>query len=262
MMKKSSLIAVAMAATTMATATTVYAEDTSSYSLTSNVGIFSQYVFRGITYSDRRPALQGGFDFAHNSGWYAGVWGSSLEEGDNAGNSLEVDLYGGYTHQFTDDLGIDVGLLQFYYPDHKKYNGENFDTTEAHIAMTWKWFTAKYNRTLTDWGGVNNHSAGIDGYANGDTKGTEYYQLDFNYGLPMDINLTMHVGRLDVPHYSAFNYTDYLIGVSKSFAIGHTDGWTVGVNYTDTNADKAWWTSVSGKNRGDSQWIAYLSRSF
>ena len=261
-MKKSILLLAMVSAGTMGVTGLARADDSQSYTLSSNIGIFSQYVFRGITYSDRRPALQGGFDYANNNGWYAGVWGSSLEEGDNAGNSLEVDLYGGYSHQFTDDFSMSAGLLQFYYPDHKKYNGESFDTTEANISATWKWFTAKYNRTLTDWGGVNNHSAGIDGYANGNTKGTQYYQLDFNYTLPMDVNFTAHVGREDVTHYSQFNYTDYMVGVSKTFSVGNTDGWTVGVNYTDTNASKAWWTGTSGHNRGDSQWIAYLSRSF
>ncbi|GAB4296074.1 MAG: TorF family putative porin [Methylophaga sp.] len=259
---KKLLMTMAMAGSALGATTALHAEEVSPHSLTANVGMFSQYVFRGITYSDERMALQGGFDYAHASGWYAGVWGSSLEEDDNAGNSLEVDFYGGYYHEFTDDFAVDVGLLQFYYPDHKKYNGENIDTTEAYVAATWKWFTAKYSRTLTDWGGVNNKSAGIDGYANGDTKGTGYYELNFNYGLPMDINLTMHVGRLDVENYSEFDYTDYMVGLSKDFSVNGSEGWTVGVNYTDTNADKDWWAGVDGDNRGDNQFIAYISRTF
>lgn len=259
---KKTVLMVAMAAASMFSATNTLAEEASPHSFSSNVGIFSQYVFRGITYSDERPALQGGFDYAHDNGLYAGIWGSTLEEDDNSGNSLEVDFYGGYYHQLTDDIGIDVGLLQFYYPDHKKYNGENIDTTEAYLAATWKWFTAKYSRTLTDWGGVNNKSAGIDGYANGDTKGTEYIELNFAYQLPWEVNLNLHVGHLDVKNYSDFNYTDYMIGLSKDLTIGQSEGWTVGINYTDTDADKDWWTGVDGDNRGDNQFIGYISRSF
>jgi len=259
---KKLLLTMALAGSAMSATTVIHAEETSPHSFSSNVGLFSSYVFRGIDYTDEDIALQGGFDYAHASGWYAGVWASSLEEGLNVGNSLEVDFYGGYYHQFTDDFGVDVGLLQFYYPDREKYNGEDFDTTEAYVAATWKWFTAKYSRTLTDWGGINNKSAGIDGYANGDTKGTQYYELNFNYGLPMDINLTLHVGRLDVENYDDFNYTDYLVGLSKDLSIAGSEGWTVGVNYTDTNADKDWWLGVDGDNRGDSQLIGYISRSF
>lgn len=251
------LLATALAGTAMTATTAIHAEEASAHSFSSNVGLFSQYNFRGIDYSDEDVALQGGFDYAHESGLYAGVWASSLEEGQNSGNSLEVDFYAGYYHQLTDDIGIDVGLLQFYYPDREQYNGEDIDTTEVYLAASWKWFTAKYSRTLTDWGGVNNKSAGIDGYANGDTKGTQYVELNFDYGLPMGINFTAHIGHEDVENYSDFNYTDYLIGVSKDFSLAGAEGFTAGINYTDTDADKDWWG-----DRGDSQWIAYITRSF
>ena len=76
------------------------------------------------------------------------------------------------------------------------------------------------------------------------------------------MNLNLHVGHLDVKNYSDFNYTDYMIGLSKDLTIGQSEGWTVGINYTDTDADKDWWTGVDGDNRGDNQFIGYISRSF
>jgi uncharacterized protein (TIGR02001 family) len=255
------LLTMAMAGTALSANTVVHAEEVSPHSFSSNVGLFSSYVFRGIDYTDEDVALQGGFDYAHASGWYAGVWASTLEEDLNVENSIEVDFYGGYYHQFTEDFAVDVGLLQFYYPDREKVPGlnggsdEDFDTTEIYLAATWKWFTAKYSRTLTDWGGVNNNTMGAD--ANGDSKGTGYYELNFDYGLPMGINLTAHIGRLDVENYSDYDYTDYLIGLSKDLTLAGSEGWTVGVNYTDTNADEDWWG-----DRGDDQFIAYISRSF
>ena len=54
------------------------AEPKPSYTLTGNVGIFSQYIFRGLTQTGRKPALQGGFDFAHESGFYLGTWASNI----------------------------------------------------------------------------------------------------------------------------------------------------------------------------------------
>jgi len=48
------------------------------YTLTANVGVYSQYIFRGLTQTDTRPAFQGGFDFAHESGFYLGTWGSNI----------------------------------------------------------------------------------------------------------------------------------------------------------------------------------------
>ena len=89
---KKIVLMVATAAASTFSVTNALAEEASPHSFSSNVGIFSQYVFRGITYSDERPALQGGFDYAHDNGLYAGIWGSTLEEDDNSGNSLEVDF--------------------------------------------------------------------------------------------------------------------------------------------------------------------------
>ena len=54
---------------------------TSTHTLSANVGLFSEYVFRGITNSNEGPAIQGGFDYAHASGFYAGAWASNIEFG-------------------------------------------------------------------------------------------------------------------------------------------------------------------------------------
>ena len=51
----------------------------SPYTFTGNVGLFNQYIFRGLTQTDGKPALQGGFDYVHASGFYAGVWGSNID---------------------------------------------------------------------------------------------------------------------------------------------------------------------------------------
>ncbi|HTR56945.1 MAG TPA: TorF family putative porin, partial [Casimicrobiaceae bacterium] len=71
------------------------------YTLTGNFGIYSQYIFRGLTQTDAKPAFQGGFDFAHKSGFYLGTWGSNIswlhDSGVcNHGCSLEWDIYGGW----------------------------------------------------------------------------------------------------------------------------------------------------------------------
>ena len=140
-MKMRNMVVSGLAGMSLMTSASVFAETTSPHSFSANVGLFSQYNFRGIDFSDEDVALQGGFDYAHTSGWYAGVWASSLEEDLNVGNSLEVDFYGGYYHQFTDDFSVDVGLLQFYYPDREKVPGlaggsdEDFDTTEVDVQL-------------------------------------------------------------------------------------------------------------------------------
>ena len=57
-----------------------------SYSdVSANVSFASDYIWRGMTQSDG-PAIQGGFDFAAESGFYAGLWGSNVNFNDGAGS--------------------------------------------------------------------------------------------------------------------------------------------------------------------------------
>ncbi len=89
------------------------AEATPAFSLSANVGLFSDYRFRGYSLSDKDIALQGGFDLETASGFYAGVWASSIDT--FAGSETEVDLYVGYGGALG-DLAYDVGFLAYTYP--------------------------------------------------------------------------------------------------------------------------------------------------
>ena len=235
------------------------AEPASPHTLSANVGLYGQYVFRGITYTNERPALQGGFDYAHSSGLFAGVWASNVDRNALYGNTLEIDLYGGYTHQFTPDLGINVGFLQFYYPDNEKLAGESANTTELNAAVTWKWFTLKYNYAVSDFFGLNNKSL-ADG--KGGSDGSDYWEAAFNYTLPYDINLLLHAGHQSVEGRSVADYTDYLVGVNKNFSIAGSTGWNAGVNFTSTNARDSWYVDGRGQTTGDDHVILFLKRTF
>jgi uncharacterized protein (TIGR02001 family) len=82
----------------------------SPWTVTTNVYGVSDYYFRGITQTWHRPAIQGGVDVAHSSGWYAGLWGSNVSNNQYPGGSgLEFDYYGGYNGKFSDDWGWTAG---------------------------------------------------------------------------------------------------------------------------------------------------------
>ena len=72
--------------------------------LTGNIGVASQYIFRGVSFGD--PQVSGGIDWSGPGGFYAGTWISS------AGDEQEVDFYGGWAN----DL-LDVGYIYYYFPD-------------------------------------------------------------------------------------------------------------------------------------------------
>jgi uncharacterized protein (TIGR02001 family) len=213
------------------------------YTLSANVFLVSDYFFRGITQTWGKPAVQGGFDFAHDSGIYLGTWGSNVSGNQFPGGSLEWDLYGGYNYKINDDFTIGAGLLYYYYP------GANFDkaavpgqsnslnTLEVNASATWKWLTFKFSYALTDYFGANTKSGFTD-----DTKGTYYPELNASYPLPWVEGLSA-VGHFGYTHYAESlaantngtgrvdpSYFDWKLGVSYVWK----DGWTVGAYYVDT----------------------------
>lgn len=238
------------------------AEPESPHSFSSNIGLFSDYVFRGISYGKERGAVQGGFDYAHASGFYLGLWATSVHQDTLYGNTVELDIYGGYVHEFNEDWNLNVGFLQFYYPNNQKLVGQSANTTELSAALTYKYLTLKHSVAVTDFFGINSKS--MDPDRSGDSKGSGYTELNFNYPLNVlgGLNLALHVGHQTVKNYSDLNYTDYLIGINKDFSIAGSEGWNAGINYTDTDADDDLWVTADGFETGDSKVTVYLKRTF
>lgn len=87
--------------------------DDSGFSLSANAAIVSEYRFRGLSLSDHDPAIQGGFDVAHDSGFYIGTWGSSIEP--YGGSEFELDIYAGYATELG-GISTDIGILAYTYP--------------------------------------------------------------------------------------------------------------------------------------------------
>ena len=86
----------------------------SSYAgVSANVSFTTDYIWRGMTQSDG-PAVQGGFDYEADSGFYAGFWGSNVNF--NNGNGQELDYYAGYGFSLG-NVGVDVGYITYDYPD-------------------------------------------------------------------------------------------------------------------------------------------------
>ena len=65
--------------------------------ITGNASVVSDYNWRGITQTAGDPAIQGGIDYAHDSGFYAGAWGSNVDFGDCCDENVETDLYFGWS---------------------------------------------------------------------------------------------------------------------------------------------------------------------
>lgn len=248
------LVASAAAVPALAADAPPPAEPAPSYTLTTNVGLFSQYVFRGISYTQEEPAVQGGADFAHQSGFYLGIWGTNISSKAIQNAVGEIDVYGGYATTFG-DFGVDVGFLQFIFPGGQYTGlGENYQTLEASVALSWQMFKLKYSHALTDYFGFNDRTFGA---GRGDSKGSHY--LDLTAAVPFGDGWSAeaHVGRQKVKTYDEYSFTDWKLGIAKDLG----GGWKAGLAVLGTNADSALYT-IDGIDTGDRKVVASIVRSF
>ena len=87
--------------------------------ISANVTLASDYVFRGVSQTDNQLAIQGGFDWGHDSGFYVGTWASNVDSqffGGATDPQIELDLYAGFANEFSNGLGYDLGYLRYQYP--------------------------------------------------------------------------------------------------------------------------------------------------
>ncbi len=239
------------------------AEPASPHTLTANVGFYSDYVFRGLGYA-KNGAIQGGMDYSHASGFFAGVWGSNVNDYQIGGlqdptvagaknNNLEIDLYAGYIRELAKDLTMNVGVLQFIYPHNaKNSSGKAADTTELNAALTYKFATVKANYQVSDSYGLPN------------SDGSYYLEAGIVYPVAQmpGLNLTARIGNMKyVSPYSPLDYTDWGIGVNKDFAIASSTGWNASLSYSSTDADSKLYT-IDGTNQGKDKVLFSLKRTF
>lgn len=224
-------------------------EATSPHSFSANVGLYSQYIFRGLTQTDTDPALQGGFDYAHASGFYAGTWASNISWLTDAdiyeSSSLEIDLYAGYASSFGDTgIGYDVGILQYLYPGDEGDSNEA-ETTELYVGLSYGWVTGTYSYSVSDTFGFE------------DSEGSWYANIGVAVPFGDGFTASASYGRqeFDGSGNSASDYTDWKLGLAK----GWSNGYELGAFYTDTNNP----FEVEGREDvGDSEFTVYVSKSF
>jgi uncharacterized protein (TIGR02001 family) len=199
--------------------------------LSGNITLTSDYLFRGVSQTTNKPAIQGGFDYAHPSGFYVGTWASSVDwVGTKDDNSMEIDLYAGYGGSMG-DIGYDVGAITYYYPGSKIAGAPTPDTTEVYGALSWQFLTLKYSHT------VSKYFVAWEGLSGEKTRGSNYLELNAEYDLGSGWGVAGHVGHQKIKNLSEADYTDWNIGVSKDIGFG-----TVALTYSDTNADDAYYT--------------------
>jgi uncharacterized protein (TIGR02001 family) len=241
------------------------AEPTPDNTLTANVGLFSNYIFRGISQTSGKPALQGGFDYAHKSGFYLGTWGSNISWPEDFGvynrASLEWDFYGGYKANFpgSEDWTYDLGTLYYYYPGSANPGFANIDTWEIYAAIGWKWASLKYSYNLENYFGAKPTGQ--------DTNGTWYLDLSATYPIgETGFALLGHYGYLKVAHDASgsdkLSYQDWKAGASYTVPDGFAKGIEVGAYYSGNNAQTKPYTDMYGYKTARDIGVAYVKKTF
>ncbi|RXZ64119.1 TorF family putative porin [Pelagerythrobacter rhizovicinus] len=185
------LTAAAFLSSVVLTAAPALAQDEtdppSAVEVSGNVAITSDYRFRGVSLSGGDPAIQGGIDVVHESGFYVGTWGSSIDDGgtDLLGD-LELDLYGGWSGQVAEGLTLDVGLLYYMYPTEDL--GADTDYFEPYASLAFALGPAE---------ATVGAAYAFDQDALGDSDNL-YLYTDLGVGIPnTPISLNAHLGYTD-----------------------------------------------------------------
>ena len=193
--------------------------------ISGNVGMVSDYKFRGVSQTDNSIALQGGFDYAHDSGLYVGTWMSNVDSSffnaDGTDPQLEMDFYVGYAGEYN-DFGYDLSLVQF------QYSGcDDCDTTELYLSGSYSIFTATFAYTPEI------------GYL-GDTSSDGAWYLSLGAETEFTPGWTVH-GSVGYSAGEFFDnlgagvpssYMDYSVGVATSF-----QGVDLDLSWIDVDSD-------------------------
>ncbi|NDB09825.1 MAG: hypothetical protein EBX98_06170 [Burkholderiaceae bacterium] len=250
--------------------------------ITANVTVVNDYRYRGISQSNFKPAIQGGFDYAHESGFYIGNWNSSISWiSDGYGTSpavsapIEMDFYAGFKKELIGEgFASDIGVLQYYYPNSnlprnscstasytnnlRQSCGASPNTTEAYIAQNFTFGPVtgfvKFSYALTNIFGIY------------DSNGSYYPDLTVNYDTGVfGLTFNGHVGYQYVANNRSnynYSYTDWKLGLTKDFG----GGLSANVSYVGTNAGSVrgnpLYYSPTNKNLGKAGGLISLTKTF
>ena len=202
-----SLLAASVLATAAFGAVPAFAQEESApITISGSAAIVSQYRFRGVDLSGGNIAVQGGITASHESGFYVGTWGSSLDEDTVGYGHTELDLYGGFKTE-VGAVTLDVGMTAYLYPD---AGAGNFDVYEFYGKAGFAIGPA--SATL----GVA-YAPSQDSLDFGGPRDNLYLSGDLGVGIPgSPITLLAHLGYTDgaLTYTADSNAFDWSLGAS------------------------------------------------
>jgi uncharacterized protein (TIGR02001 family) len=227
--------------------------ETAVNTTTGSVSVVNDYLFRGLSQTNRDPALQGGIEFDQASGWYVGGWGSNISwlsdtstSAAPVSSSLEVDLYTGWRGHFSSDWTYDAGLYEYDYPGSYARGYTRPYTLEGYAALGWKSVTLKYSESFGN----------LFGFAG--SRHSSYLDLSWNWEFVPGWVLNTHAGHQQVAQHPGYGYSDWKVGVTRNLA----HGWSLALGYYDTDARRSLYTNADGHDVGRATGVLSVARAF
>ena len=245
------LLAATVLSTSVLIATPAFAQDAESdITISGNAALVSEYRFRGVDLSGGDPAIQGGIDVAHSSGFYIGTWGSSLDEDTVGYGHLELDIYGGWSGEIASGLSADVGVLYYAYPNAP---AGDFDYWEFYSSLGYTIGPVEATAGVA-------YAPSQDSLDFGGGKDDNLYlYVDLGTGIPnTPISLSAHVGYTDGVLTFTDNSKAWDWSIGADYAI--TENLSVGVMYV--NAEDDFVPAPGEYNFADGALVGTLSVSF
>lgn len=176
----------------------------------------TDYVFRGVTYSDGHAAVQAGADVALDSGLYLGAWGSSVDisGGSARQRDLQVNYYFGYNHELRPDWSVGANAVLYTFPGTE--GDVDYDFIEYSVVANYDdrfWIEYSHSPDLFDSG-----------------RDTHNFDLYAEWPLPAQLMLGGGAGYYDVSELTGSGYAYWQLGVTRS--LGRID---VDLRYHDTS---------------------------
>lgn len=227
-------------------------EETKAFTVSGSAAVVSDYRFRGISQTDKNFAVQGGITVSHESGLYAGVWGSSIDDYVATFSDQEIDLIAGFK-KTVGDTTLDVGATYYYYPGSAEFvPGANSDFLEIYGSASQAFgpVTAKLAAYYAP-----SQKALDYGFGKEDNF---YANLGLSAAIPdTGFGLSASVGHSFTRSYmtGGIKYTDWSVGGTYT-----TGPLTFGVSYVDTDA--IGFNPYSGKNIYKAGFVGSVTAAF
>jgi uncharacterized protein (TIGR02001 family) len=234
-------------------AATAQAQDAGTNSVSGDVSVVSDYLFRGISQTHSSPALQGDVEYAPFGGIYAGIWASNIDWLSDEStvtrrvtSNVEIDAYAGDRGTFNADWSYDVGLYTYNYPGTYPPGFTSANTQEGYAGLTWKAISLEYSLAFSNLFGIA-HSA----YS-------QYFEAAWSKDVLAGWTLKVHLARQTVADNPGYSYWDWKLGMAHDLS----HGWTLSLAYYATDARRRFYTNSDGLYLGRTTGVLTIDKSF